>query len=183
MMRATGKRIILLEARKLLMDFYLRELREALERATAGMTAEQLERCPGEKWSAAQILEHLSLTYSGTVKGMEKCLKAGQPLATSPTLKQRVAAIVVVRCGHMPEGSKSPAMAVPRGMGGSEALALVRENLAAMDDAIARCERQFGARVKVLDHVILGPLTVAEWRKFHWVHGRHHARQIERLKK
>jgi hypothetical protein len=35
-----------------------------------------------------------------------------------------------------------------------------------------------------MDHLILGPLTAGQWRKFHWVHGQHHARQIrERLAK
>jgi len=35
-----------------------------------------------------------------------------------------------------------------------------------------------------MDHLFLGPLTANEWRKFHWVHGRHHARQIrERMGK
>jgi hypothetical protein len=28
----------------------------------------------------------------------------------------------------------------------------------------------------------LGPLTGAQWRKFHLVHGRHHARQIRQLR-
>ncbi|MGZ4836286.1 MAG: DUF1569 domain-containing protein [Terriglobales bacterium] len=35
-----------------------------------------------------------------------------------------------------------------------------------------------------MDHPFLGPLTADEWRKFHWVHGRHHTRQIrERIGK
>jgi hypothetical protein len=34
-----------------------------------------------------------------------------------------------------------------------------------------------------MDHPFLGPLTASQWRKFHLVHGRHHARQIrERMK-
>lgn len=178
---AGNKRIILIEARGKLMDFYLEKLKRALERATAGMTAEQLERRPGEKWSAAQILEHLSLTYSGTVRAMEKCMQAGRPLATSLTMKQRIAQAVVVKFGHMPEGRSAPERTTPRGMPGSEALAQIRVNLAAMEEAIARAERTFG-KAKIADHTILGPLSASEWRKFHWVHGVHHARQIERLK-
>ena len=34
------------------------------------------EAAPG-KWSGAQILEHLLLTYSHTNRGLEKCLQAG----------------------------------------------------------------------------------------------------------
>ncbi len=165
------------------MDFYVQSLREALERATEGLTPEQLERRPGEKWSAAQILEHLSLTYSGTIKGMEKCLAAGKSLATSPTVKQRVAAAVVVGLGHMPEGRKAPERSMPRGLPASHVLPQIWANLEAMDGVIARCERQFGAKLKILDHPILGPLSAHGWRKFHWVHGKHHARQIEAIKR
>jgi DinB family protein len=164
------------------MDFYLKKVREALERATEGMTPEQLERHPGEKWSAAQILEHLSLTYTGTIKAMEKCLQAGKPMASSPTMYQRLAVTLVVGLGHMPEGRTAPAHTVPHGMSGREALTQIRTNLDAMEEAIVKCERQFGARVKIADHTILGPLSAPEWRKFHWVHGRHHAKQIERLR-
>ncbi len=179
---AGNKRIILIEAQGMLMDFYLEKLRTALEQATAGMTAEELDRRPGEKWSAAQILEHLSLTYSGTVRAMEKCLQAGKPLATSVTMKQRIAQAVVVKMGHMPEGRQAPERTLPRGMSGTEALEQIRVNLAAMEEAISRAEKKF-AKTKVADHAILGPLSASEWRKFHWVHGRHHARQIERLKR
>jgi hypothetical protein len=45
------------------------------------------------------------------------------------------------------------------------------------------CERRFGTRTKIMDHLFLGPLTADEWRKFHWVHGRHHARQIRQRTK
>ncbi len=53
-----------------------------------------------------------------------------------------------------------------------------------MGSGLDACERRFGARTKIMDHLFLGPLTASEWRKFHWVHGRHHARQIrERMGK
>lgn len=164
------------------MDFYLERLRATLEHAMTGMTPEQLERPRGEKWSVAQILEHLSLTYSGTVKGMEKCLAAGKPLGTSPSIKQRVATAVVIGLGHMPEGRQAPERSRPRGLPARDVLQQIWPNLQSMDDAIARCERQFGAKVKVVDHPILGPLSTRGWRKFHWVHGNHHAKQIEAIK-
>ena len=71
-------RFILLEAvEKLAMDWYLERLHEAIASATRGMTTEDLRRHPEGKWSAAEVLEHLYLTYTGTVKGFERCLQAG----------------------------------------------------------------------------------------------------------
>ena len=69
------------------MDSYLQRLQQAIESATRGMTIEDLTRHPEGKWSAAEILEHLFLTYTGTIKGFERCLAAGKPLARSPRLK------------------------------------------------------------------------------------------------
>ncbi|PYV48849.1 MAG: hypothetical protein DMG92_12640 [Acidobacteria bacterium] len=46
----------------------LSELRDQLAAAIAGMSAEDLERHPAGKWSSAEILDHLNLTYRGTIK-------------------------------------------------------------------------------------------------------------------
>jgi hypothetical protein len=35
----------------------------------------------------------------------------------------------------------------------------------------------------LLDHPILGPLTAAQWMKFHRVHGMHHVKQMQRLRR
>ena len=75
------------------MDSYLERLQQAIASATHGMSDEELTRQPEGKWSAAEVLEHLYLTYTGTQKAFERCLKAGKPLAGAPTLKQRVAAV------------------------------------------------------------------------------------------
>jgi hypothetical protein len=61
-------------------------------------------------------------------------------------------------------------------------LAEIGAKIAEMDDQIARCEQNFGSRRKLLDHPVLGPLTGAQWRKFHLVHGLHHVKQIRHLR-
>ena len=164
------------------MDFYLERVEQAISRATQGMAIAQLSRRPQEgKWSAAEILEHLSLTYSGTAKAMERCLTAGQPTANLPTLKDRVATVVVVGLGHMPQGREAPAVTRPRGAAPEESLPVLLRSLAEMDELITRCEQKFGKRRRIVNHPVLGPLTARQWRKFLWVHARHHAQQIERL--
>lgn len=165
------------------MDFYLQRLQNAISSATAEMEPEQLAMRPDEgKWSVAEILEHLYLTYTGTIKGFEKCLAAGKPLARIPTLQDRVRTTVVVKFGYMPEGRKAPQNAVPRGLAAERVLAEVAEKIAAMDTIITEAESKFGCGCRVLDHPILGPLQAREWRKFHWIHGRHHLKQMQRLR-
>jgi len=164
------------------MDAYLQRLQEAIASATRDLSAEDLRRHPEGKWSTAEVLEHLYLTYTGTTKAFERCLQAGEPQARTPMLKDRVRTFVVNGLGHLPEGRKSPKHALPRGMAVEEVIRQIGPRISAMDDQIAKCEARFGERTRVLDHPILGPLTGRQWRKFHWVHGRHHLKQIHKLR-
>ena len=153
-------------------------LQTEIEEAIRGLTSEQLGRQVEGKWSIAEILEHLSLTYTGTAKGLDRCLQAGHPLATSPTLYHRFASFVVTRLGYMPEGRTAPKQATPKGVPAEKLVAEIGPQIIAMDDLATRCETAFGGKVRILDHPILGPLTIDQWRKFHALHGHHHCRQI-----
>jgi hypothetical protein len=161
----------------------LEQLKESLESALDGMSDDQLSwHLPG-KWSASQVLEHLYLTYTGTIKGFEKVLTSGKPLATRASLAHRALTFVVVGLGHMPAGRKTPAVAQPRGVPPEKVRNELGATLAAMDAILAECETRFGRRAKLLDHPILGPLSVTQWRKLHLVHGRHHCKQLLRLRR
>jgi hypothetical protein len=162
------------------MNSYLERLRQELEKATAGTG--DLGQVPEGKWSPAQILEHLLLTYKNTDRALEKCLEQGAPLATRARLKDRFAALLVVNLGYIPSGRKAPERALPRGMAPEEVRREILPALGKMATHLDDCERLFGGRTKILDHPFLGPLTADQWRKFHWIHGRHHVRQVrERL--
>jgi DinB family protein len=166
------------------MNSYLERLRQELEDAIGDASPSDLAQAPAAKWSTAQILEHLFLTYKNTNRGLAKCLEKGAPLATRATLKDRLATLLVVRVGYFPEGRAAPERTIPRGMPPQEVRQAIAPELQKMGSGLDDCEGRFGARTKILDHPILGPLTADEWRKFHWVHGRHHARQIrERIRK
>jgi hypothetical protein len=70
----------------------------------------------------------------------------------------------------------------PRGTSAATIMSEIGPQLEAMDRAIGEAEVRYGSSVCLVDHPVLGPLTGKQWRKFHWVHGRHHVKQIERLK-
>jgi Protein of unknown function (DUF1569) len=156
------------------LDRLQRELKDAID----GLADNSQAPAPAGKWTAAQILEHLFLTYTNTNRGLQKCLDKGAPLATSATLKQRVGTLLVVNLGYMPEGRKAPERAVPRGMPAEELRSKIFAEIQRMESGLDECERHFGASTELMDHPFLGPLTAGQWRKFHWVHGRHHAKQI-----
>jgi hypothetical protein len=164
------------------MDPRLETLRANLESAVHGMSSEQLSwHLPG-KWSASEVLEHLYLTYTGTIKGFERVLTNGKPLATKASMTHRLLTFMVVGLGHLPAGRKTPAVAQPRGLPTEQVRIEIGAKLAAMDAVIAQCEGRFGRHVKLLDHPILGPLSAAQWRTLHVVHGWHHRKQLLRLR-
>jgi len=164
------------------MDSRLEKLKQSLESSVQGMTSEQLRwHLPG-KWCAGELLEHLYLTYTGTIKGFERVMTSGKPLASRASLSQRMRTFVVVGLGHMPGAVKAPAVAVPKGLPIDTVRNEIAAKIEAMDAIIAQCEARFGRRVHVLDHPILGPLTAPQWRKLHVVHGRHHHKQLLALR-
>jgi hypothetical protein len=163
------------------MDSLLKELKEALDSAVEGMSNEQMKWHPAGKWSAAEVLEHLYLTYTGTIKGFARTLDAGKPLVARASMRLRCRTLVVFGFNYLPGGRKAPNTTVPRGLPAEQVRAELALKIAAMDEIIARCEARFGS-AKLLDHPILGPLTGPQWRKFHLIHGRHHVKQIERLR-
>ena len=164
------------------MDARLEKLHRALSESLDGMTGEEMSWHPPGKWCVAEVLEHLYLTYTGTVKGFGRVADAGKPLVTAVTWRQRSRVLVVVGFSHMPRGRKAPPHTQPRGLPPEKVRAEIMTALRQMDEIITRCEAAFGGRNKLLDHPILGPLTAAQWRKFHLVHGLHHVKQIHRLR-
>jgi hypothetical protein len=157
-------------------------VRVAIERATAGMSAAQLAWHPEGKWCVAQVLEHLSLTYSGTAKGLRRVLESGETTVRRPTVKERVRTFVLVGLGYFPAGREAPQPVTPREEAPLGVVDSIQRNLSEMDKAITACEQQFGPAAVVLVHPILGPLSLNQWRKFHCIHCLHHVKQIQALR-
>jgi hypothetical protein len=165
------------------MDFYVRKLQETIASSFAGITPEQFKWHPQEKWGAAEIMEHLWLTYSATTTAFDLCLQAGKIATTKPTLQMRIDALMVLKLEYFPSGRPAPPGTIPQGASPELVRARIQGDIVAMDESIRKCEERFGSRRDLVDNPVLGPLTGAEWRKFHWLHARHHARQIESLKR
>jgi hypothetical protein len=165
-----------------IMDSQLQKAYDAIDSATAQLTEEQMRLHPPGKWDTAAILEHLALTFSSTARVMSKCMAEGQPSATSSTLKNHVARLLVVRFSFIPEGRKAPKQVMPAGsMSGNEARELIKANLRMMDRVLTDCEARFGSSTPVANHPVLGGIPVKHWRKFHLLHTLHHMKQVRGL--
>lgn len=154
----------------------------AIRQAVEGLTDDQLSWHPEGKWSAAGILEHLSLAYGRTTERMMPLLDHDPAPARKRTFRESVGNILVLKFGYIPAGRKAPQALVPVGLCPAEARTCIEEKMFELDRAIAGCETRFGNEKKVLDHAILGPLSASEWRKFHCVHTLHHMKQVWALR-
>lgn len=157
----------------------LEKLARDVSQAIEGASPRELAYAPAAGvWSCALVLEHLYRSYTGTTRGLERVLEGNASLATALPLKWRLIQWWVIRLGNFPQGRKSPLMVEPRGQGLEQMPQKYFAELTRMDDRLSECERRFGAHRKVLDHPVLKALTVEQWRKFHLVHGEHHAKQL-----
>jgi hypothetical protein len=164
----------------------LDEIRELLSAPLAGCSAEQVARHPSgdpARWSAQQVIEHLTATWRMTIAGIEDRLKKGRPLKTRPTFRQRALQVVICEIGYFPKGISAPEFVRPSTgqppASGDELIARLNATLAAMDSVLNRIEPEAHGSI-VLNQGLLGPLTVQRWRRFHRAHARHHIVQIKR---
>lgn len=146
--------------------------------ATSGVTPEAGSRRAGDRWSVAEVVEHLQRTYSGTAKGFERCLEKGTPLATGASLKQTAQTFAMLNFGYFPAGRAAPKHVVPTGkVALPDVIDGVKKDLMWLDETAGRVAKAFGA-VKVMDHPLLGAFTVDQWLRFHVAHTQHHEKQI-----
>lgn len=164
------------------------KLSDAFAAKLAGSSCERCQTHPrGEAgvWSIQDVVEHLILTYRGTVIQTEKYRQRGRPSEKKPTLKQAVKRTVVVSLGYFPAGNPAPVFVRPGlaglgSMSGEELALLFQEELSRMDEQLDRCAQVFGKQ-RFATHFLLGPMSVRQWRRFHLVHGRHHLAQLDRI--
>ena len=168
----------------------LGQLNHALAYSLHGLDSAQTQSRPRKRknrWSIQQIVEHLLLTYSSTEETIAARLAKGRPTRTKPGLMQRVSQYTVIRLGYFPRGRKAPALVMPPAetatpLSGEELAHRVREQLLRLHELCNDAEKVFGEK-QCASHHVMGPLSVAQWRRFHLIHGEHHARQILAIRK
>ncbi len=171
------------------MDAELSRLESELTAALAGLTANQTQATPTaqpEKWSIQQIVDHLLKTYKATIPVIQTRIDKRSPTKAAPTMQQRVGQFVLIGLGQFPRGRQSPAAVAPSLpaslRSGAELSERVRAELGELDGVIGRGEHLFGGR-RAASHMVLGPLSMPQWRRFHRIHGLHHVKQIKAIRR
>jgi len=154
-------------------------IRTMIDQAVVGVDTGVADwrQAPG-RWSIGDIVEHLARTYMGTARGLGLCLAEGRSRATPLSWYARGRKYIVITMGHFPRGVESPAPMIPKDWGFAVALERAHGGLDAFDTAVSAAIDRFGATALILDHPVLGAFSAQDWCRFHWVHTRHHMRQI-----
>jgi hypothetical protein len=152
------------------------------------------QRCPahsltgqGTAWSTQEVVEHLVLTYRSTGALFDRYLTRNSPTQNSRNMKHRALQLLVIRCGGFPRGVQAPELVRPGktdmpAMTGNELSTWMKAELEAVDAKIEKSSQLFGKQ-PFASHFIFGPLTAEQWRRFHFVHGKHHLAQVKRIRK
>ena len=166
----------------------LRKLETEVTNALRGLDAHNTQATPYEhpdKWSIQQIVEHLLFTYRGSIPAIVARVDKHSATRAKPTFRQRVGQFMIIRLGRFPSGRLAPEAVSPTMpttvQSGDELADRVRAKLQALDEVTARGEHLFGDR-RAVSHIILGPLSMQQWRRFHLIHGLHHVKQIRAIR-
>jgi len=136
------------------------------------------QKAPAGKWTPAQIIEHLALSFDLSARGFEQAPPPRPRRAR--TLLEQVAAFLVFRLGWIPPGVESPRRATPATR--IEASKAEQHLRAALARWATLASGPPGDRrpAGFVRHPRLGDLDFDEWLRFHAWHCRHHAKQIRR---
>ena len=67
-------------------------------------------------------------------------------------------------------------------LSGDAMMKRVSAELVTLNELTEKGEKMFAGR-RAVSHMVLGPLSLAQWRRFHLVHGRHHVKQVLGIRK
>ena len=142
-----------------------------------GIPDQDWHRAPNGKWSVAQIVAHLAAGVDLSSATLEKRKeKYGMLRRSNPG--QAVLRNLLLTIGKFPPGRKAREATIPPERPDpaivSAQFRMGIERFTKMINEWPR-SRQLEVFVK---HPYLGDLNVPEWVRFHYVHARHHAKQI-----
>ncbi len=169
------------------MNVDLARLQTKITTCICDLDSEQTQAGPLGKWKIQEIVEHLTLTYSSTEALIASRIAKGRPTEARPTVPQHCMRFVVLNLGYFPRGLPAPTVVVPATgaamLDGDQIARRFSMQLERMDALLDEVSSLFGGQNIVASHVRLGPLSPDQWRRFHVIHGLHHARQIEAIRR
>lgn len=145
-----------------------------------GLNGSDWHRAPSKKWTVCQILDHLAMSVDIVAGAFERRIDR-PPMERRATPHQTIVRHLLLGVGRIPTGIESPESVVPNEQPDAD-LVMARFRMGVERHATLvntwPMQRQLEVFVR---HPLAGDLNLPEWVRFHYVHGKHHALQIETL--
>lgn len=158
-------------------------VREKLLAILSGLTAEQATSLPeGEKWTVAQIAEHIAIVDENTIRICAKLLKkaqdSGQTSDGRVTMSERF-----IEGGQKIAGIKveAPSVVQPTGQQSIEDTLAKLEATAARARELRPLFETVSGTEQTFPHPFFGDISAQEWLALKGGHEMRHIRQVERM--
>jgi uncharacterized damage-inducible protein DinB len=161
------------------------KIRERLKETVRNLTDEQLNYLPeGEKWTVAQIVEHLSLVEDGMTRISAKLLNEAKENGKASDGTVKISEDFLRKIGGARQQKfEAPERAHPKsGQTVPESLAKMEENRKRLNELCPLFESVECADYK-FPHPAFGELTAHEWLALLGGHEMRHIEQIKRILK
>ena len=153
--------------------------------AVEGLSEEQQSFTPApDRWSAAELVEHLSIVEGNVVRLLEKLLGKADESGAAATISDLFNdPVSIEEFVERSRGVKleAPERIRPTGLPLADSLARMKDSRAALHALRPRVERADGRALR-FPHPAWGPLDLYQWLLFVGAHEDRHIAQIEALK-
>ena len=142
-----------------------------------GLDGSEWHLAPTGKWTICQILHHLAMGVD-LVAGAFERRSDKPPMERRASPHQTILRHLLLGAGKIPSGIESPEPVRPTEQPDPELVtAQFRMGVERLGELVETWPEQRQLEIFVR-HPIVGDLNLPEWVRFHYVHCRHHARQI-----
>lgn len=172
-------------SKKTIADIYADNdrIRQRMSETVGGISEENLSSAiDGEKWTIAQIVEHVSIVESGIIRICAKLLRKAEEAGNNSDGAIKISDAFVERSGEIATMKlEAPEIVHPSGEKTiAESLAKMEENRLAFEELMPAFEA-FDSSENKFPHPFFGDLSAAEWLMLSGGHKARHIKQIRRI--
>jgi hypothetical protein len=161
------------------LDTELARLRSAVETVPSGRRS---ERPAPDRWSVAEVLEHLAMTEKAVLKACSRYLAAARDAGLSEETETTsvIEALPPDRVADRERRISAPDMLRPTGVDAEAAWAEIEATRVRLNDFLKSCDGLALGHVS-FPHPALGTLNLYQWLLFSAGHHARHAAQIREI--
>jgi hypothetical protein len=161
---------------------HLERLEPLILKPLHGLDGDRWHRAPRGRWSIVQIVQHVAIGIDLVARSFRELAESSQ-MERQHEPQQTVLRHLTLGVGHYPGALKALPHAKPDAKPDPELVsAQFRMGVEEYRD-LSKSWSQESQLSRFVPHPLLGDLNLPEWIRFHYLHCRHHGREIQsRLK-